>query len=54
MFDQEVLKKQGVELLQQIAAFIDITRIAGYTNEQWFIDWEDALNKYSVMDHNNQ
>ena len=43
------------ELLQENIRNIDmIVKVAediGLTNEQYYLDWEDYLNKISVMEH---
>ena len=43
------------ELLQEnirnINTIVKVAEDAGLTNEQYYIDWEDYLNKISVMEH---
>ena len=47
--------KEFKELLQENIRNIDmIVKVAedtGLTNEQYYLDWEDYLNKISVMEH---
>lgn len=42
----------SLEILNNIKEFIEQVEEQGLTNEQWFIDWEDEMNKLSVKDHN--
>lgn len=45
------LMKFSLELIQHI---VELAETNNLTNKQYFIDWEDKLNKYSVKDHNNE
>lgn len=40
--------------LEQLKLFIEIIEKNRLTNEQWFLDFEDKLNKLSIKDHNKQ
>lgn len=42
--------KFSLELIQHI---VELAETNNLTNEQYYIDWEDKLNKYSVKDHND-
>ena len=39
------------EILTDIKAVIEICKKEELTNEQWFINFEDELNKYSGVDY---
>ena len=41
----------SLEILNNTKEFIEQVEEQGLTNEQWFIDWEDEMNKLSVKDH---
>lgn len=42
----------SMEILNNTKEFIEQVEEQGLTNEQWFVDWEDEMNKLSVKDHN--
>ena len=44
------LMKFSLELIQHI---VELAETNNLTNKQYYIDWEDKLNKYSVKDHND-
>ncbi len=56
--DKEVLVKELQELLKEniknCSLIVGIAENLQITNEQFFIDWEDALNKISTKDHSNK
>ena len=39
------------EKIRNIDMIVKVAEDAGLTNEQYYLDWEDYLNKISVMDH---
>lgn len=43
--------KFSLELVQHI---IELAEDNNLTNKQYFIDWEDKLNEYSIKDHNKE
>lgn len=47
---QLYIRMQNV--LDRIAAIADEIKENGWSNEQWVMEYEDALNKFSVMDYN--
>ena len=36
---------------RNINMIVKVAEDAGLTNEQYYLDWEDYLNKISVMEH---
>lgn len=56
--DKEVLVKELQELLKEniknCSLIVGIAENLQITNEQFFIDWEDALNKISTKDHSDK
>ena len=36
---------------RNIDMIVKVAEDAGLTNEQYYLDWEDYLNKISVMEH---
>lgn len=48
MRDSTSQKAISENLLNSIEEFIKDVEINSLTNEQWFLDFEDALNKLSV------
>ena len=52
---KELVIKEFKKLLQEnirnIAMIVKVAEKAGLTNEQYYLDWEDYLNKISVMEH---
>ena len=50
--DTERLYNRAIVLLTAIAYFIKEVESLNMTNEQFFIDFEMELNKWSVRDHN--
>ena len=54
MIKEQVIK-EFKELLQEnirnIDMIVKVSEDAGLTNEQYYLDWEDYLNKISVMEH---
>lgn len=48
MRDSTSYKVTSENLLNSIEEFIKDVEINSLTNEQWFLDFEDALNKLSV------
>ena len=45
------LMKFSLKLVQHI---IELAEDNNLTNKQYFIDWEDRLNEYSIKDHNKE
>ena len=45
---EETLKEQSNKILNDINNIINNTIIEKQTNEQWFLDFLDELNKYSI------
>ena len=39
------------ENMNNISLIVKLAEDAGLTNEQYYLDWEDYLNKISVMEH---
>lgn len=56
--DKEVLVKELQELLKEnienCNLIVGVAENLQITNEQFFIDWEDALNKISTKDHSDK
>lgn len=52
---EEVLVNEFKSLLEEnkrnIQRIVEVAETAHLTNEQYFIDWEDYLNKISTKDH---
>ena len=55
MSSKELVIKEFKKLLQEnirnIDMIVEVAEKAGLTNEQYYLDWEDYLNKISVMEH---
>ena len=55
MGSKELVIKEFKKLLQEnirnIDMIVEVAEKAGLTNEQYYLDWEDYLNKISVMEH---
>lgn len=55
MVNKEVLKEEFKKLLQEnirnINEIVRVAENANFTDEQFYIDWEDYLNQISVKDH---
>ena len=47
-----MLYHQGQTLLKMIDIYIKQVEEAKMTDSQFFINWEDKLNEYSIKDHN--
>ena len=47
----EEFKKLLQDNIRNINNIVKVAEDAGLTNEQYYIDWEDYLNKISVMEH---
>ena len=47
----EEFKKLLQENIRNIDMIVKVAEKAGLTNEQYYLDWEDYLNKISVMEH---
>lgn len=47
---QLYIRMQNV--LERVAAIADEIKDNGWQNEQWVMEYEDELNKFSVMDYN--
>lgn len=41
-------------ILKQAKWWVKTAEFANLTNEQWFINWEDELNKLSCKDHSKK
>ena len=39
------------ENIRNINMIVKVAEDTGLTNEQYYLDWEDYLNKISVMEH---
>ena len=39
------------ENIRNIDMIVKVAEDVGLTNEQYYLDWEDYLNKISVMEH---
>ena len=52
---KELVIKEFKKLLQEnirnIDMIVEVAEKAGLTNEQYYLDWEDYLNRISVMEH---
>lgn len=44
-------KKLLEENIRNIDSIVQVAEEAGLTNEQFYIDWEDYLNKVSIKEH---
>lgn len=49
---EEELKKAINEQIVNIMHIVNIAEELGFTNKQWFLNYEDFLNSVSVKDHN--
>ena len=47
----EEFKKLLQDTITNTAMIAKVPDDAGLTNEQYYLDWEDYLNKISVMEH---
>ena len=47
----EEFKKLLEDNKRNIQLIVKIAEDAGLTNEQYYLDWEDYLNRISVMEH---
>ena len=47
----EEFKKLLYDNIRNIDMIVKVAEDAGLTNEQYYLDWEDYLNKISVMEH---
>ena len=47
----EEFKRLLQENKRNIDMIVKVAEDAGLTNEQYYLDWEDYLNKISVMEH---
>ena len=47
----EEFKKLLQDNIRNIDMIAKVAEDAGLTNEQYYLDWEDYLNKISVMEH---
>ena len=45
---EEKIKTQFKCLIVTLDSIIKMVEEQGLTNEQWFLDWQDELNKISV------
>ena len=43
------MEEEAKKILNDISKIINYAIIYKQTNEQWFLDWVDSINKYSVM-----
>lgn len=48
----EPYKELAKLYIEQLELFIKVIERYELTNEQWFIEFEDSLNKLSTKDHN--
>lgn len=44
--------KMVYEEMQRISKIVNIAENCKYTNEQFYLDFEDQINQLSVKDHN--
>ena len=47
----EEFKKLLQDNIRNIDMIVKVAENVGLTNEQYYLDWEDYLNKISVMEH---
>ena len=47
----EEFKKLLQDNIRNINMIVKVAEDVGLTNEQYYIDWENYLNKISVMEH---
>ena len=47
----EEFKKLLQDNIRNIDMIVKVAADAGLTNEQYYLDWEDYLNRISVMEH---
>ena len=47
----EEFKLLLLENIKNIGMIVKTAKKLGLTNEQYYLDWEDYLNKISVMEH---
>lgn len=48
----EEFAKMVYEEMQKISKIVNIAENCKYTNEQFYLDFEDQMNQLSVKDHN--
>ena len=48
----EEFAKMVYEEMQRISKIVNIAENCKYTNEQFYLDFEDQINQLSVKDHN--
>lgn len=48
----EEFAKMVYEEMQRISKIVNIAENCKYTNEQFYLDFEDQMNQLSVKDHN--
>lgn len=49
---EERLKNRSIALLNTIKLYIKEVERNHLTDKQWFLTWEDSINKLSIKDHN--
>ena len=47
----EEFKKLLQDNIRNIDMIVKVAEDVGLTNEQYYLDWEDYLNRISVMEH---
>lgn len=50
----EILQNRADELLSELNNYISQIDKYNYSNEQWYLDFEDELNRLSIMDHSKK
>lgn len=49
---EKLFQTIGNWILKITNTYITYIENFNLTNKQWYLDWEDELNKYSVKNHN--
>lgn len=49
---KQIFKKLVETSIINACLIVDLAEKLDFTNEQFYIDWEDKLNKLSIKDHN--
>lgn len=50
---KHLLETRADDLINEIDHFVLMCEEANMINEQWYLNFEDVINAYSVRDHNN-
>ena len=47
----EELQRMSETICYLTESFIEDAEDANVTNEQWFLEWEDKMNAFTIKDH---